>query len=68
MSIEQNIRIMVERLFRANIPIDNLCYKCSKDEWEELARVVSQAIYQNEAHPQDMHNVRYMGLHIWLRE
>lgn len=68
MRIDTAIALMVDRLHRANIPINNLCYECDEKEWAELQKIVSCAVFKTSEAPNDMRNVRYMGLHIRPRE
>lgn len=67
-NIEHTILLMVDRLTRANIPYENLCYECTPAEWNELKSVIGKSLFKDEYRLDDMHNVRYSGLHIREKE
>lgn len=67
MSAANDITVMIDRLRRAGIPMDNLCYELDEPEWRRFLEYLQGfARYQGKdlSYVEDCH---YMGLHIQKR-
>jgi len=67
MSIPNDITVMVDRLKRADIPLDNLCYELDEFEWRELIRHVEGFARYTDKDLSYVDDIHYMGLHIRKR-
>jgi len=63
--ITSDITILINRLQRANIPLDHLCYELDEHEWRLFCRELEalHVSYSNEERDYSYaENVRYMGM------
>lgn len=67
MSTENDIIRMVERLRRAQIPIDNLCYEVDEPDWQDFMRSLENASMYPSSYFGYLEECHYMGLHIRKR-
>lgn len=67
MSVANDIAVMVERLRRADIPLDNLCYQLDELHWQEFMRHLegfSRYTGRDLSYAED---VMYMGMMVRKR-
>ena len=66
-SIVYDIQKMVERLYRADIALDNLCYELDEHEWQKFTRYLEGLASYRESDTSYLEDCIYMGLHIRKR-
>jgi len=70
MSIQADITILIDRLKRANIPMDHLCYELDEHEWGAFCRELEamHVNYSNEDRDYSyVENMQFMGMPIRKR-
>ena len=69
-SIQTDITILVNRLKRADIPLDHLCYELSEHEWESFVRELEAMHLRWGDEVRDysyVENMRFMGMPVRKR-
>ena len=66
-SIVYEIQKMVERLYRANIPFDDLCYELDEHKWQQFTHYLEGLASYRESNYSYLEDCIYMGLHIRKR-
>ena len=64
MSIQRDITIMVDRLRRADIPMDRLCYQLNEWQWMEFTAYMQAVSKYHGADLSYIKDCTYMGLRI----
>lgn len=67
MSVAQDIPILIDRLRRADIPMDHLCYELDEHEWREFIKHIEKFQRYQDADLTYIDDATYMGLHIRKR-
>jgi extradiol dioxygenase family protein len=70
MSIQGDITILIDRLKRANIPMEHLCYELDEHEWQTFCRELEAMHIDYRDEDRDysyVENMRFMGMPIRKR-
>lgn len=70
MSIVTDITIMVDRLARANIPTEHLCYMLDEHEWLSFTSEIEEMHVSYTRENRDysyIEEMRFMGMHVRKR-
>jgi len=70
MSIVTDIATLVDRLARANIPSEHLCYMLDEQEWREFMREIEEMHINYASSDRDysyIEEMRFMGMHVRKR-
>ncbi len=70
MSIQGDITILIDRLKRANIPMEHLCYELDENEWQAFCRELEAMHIDYASGERDysyVENMRFMGMPIRKR-
>lgn len=68
MSAEYDIPVLIDRLRRADIPLDHLCYELEEEEWQGFTEYLKRFTRYENADLSYVDHFRYMGLNIRKRE
>jgi hypothetical protein len=69
MTVDQEIMMMRDRLLRAGIPLDNLCYLLDEDQWLELEQYVNKFnLVPMQRDLSYVDHARFMGIEVRKRK
>lgn len=67
-SAEYDIPVMIDRLRRADIPLDHLCYELNEEEWRRFTEYLKLSTRYRDADLSYIEDCSYMGMRIRKRE